>query len=83
MWLIKLLGMIGNTWLQLRLVMMIGKLSIIRVRCVSVSRTREPILNTRGGLLTSVTILSSGAANIAGHWILRGLGVSLGMVVGV
>ena len=83
MWLIKLLLMIGNTWLQLRLVMMVGVLPIIWVTGVSVSRSREPILNTRGGLLTRVTILSSGAANIAGHWVLRCLGVSLGMVIGV
>ena len=36
-----------------------------------------------GGWLTRDAILSSWAANIAGDWILRGLGIGLGLVVGV
>ena len=73
---------IGNTWLQWRLVMvmMIGEVTIIWVTGVSITRTSDPILNTRDSwLLTRDT----GAANMGGEGILRGLGISLVMVVGV
>ena len=76
------------------MVMMIGEVTIIWVTGVSITRTSNPILNTRDSwLLTSDPILNTrdswlltrdtGAANMGGEGILRCLGISLVMVVGV
>ena len=88
MGLVKLLVLvIRNSWLQWRLMVsvgMVGEVTILRVTGVSVSRASGPILNTGDScLLTRDTILSSGAANMGGDRILRGLRIGLGIGLGI
>ena len=78
---------IRNTWLQWRLMMVMGEVvsvTILRVTGVSVSRASGPILTTRDSwLLARDTVLSSGAASMGGDRILRGLRIGLGIGLGI